>query len=298
MMNINPKRAAWLCVAAGCILLVVAGWVWWAKVYQSPENVFWGAIESNLATTSVTKHTLQKGNGQTLDQYAQLVLGEQPKAHWLTTITQPNTSVTTESIATPTAGYVRYTHIKSSQHNKQGKLLDFSRITNVWAKATAADNSSLTNLFNQTLLDVNSVPTLPIGNLSADQRTKLVDYMRQNTVFSTAYGAVKHATIDGQEAYVYTVRVTLDPYLHMMQTFADYENTHVLDSVDPSTYQNAAPVTLTVAISPTSHHLLRLASTSPSFQQDYSGYNAAVSTPLPSRAISLAELESRLQKLQ
>lgn len=297
-MNINYKRTAWLCVAAGFILLAVSGWLWWDKVYQSPENVFWGAIENNLATTSVAKHTLQKGNGQTLDQYAQLVLGAQPKAHWLTTIEQPKTTVTTESIATPTVGYVRYTHIASSQKNKQGKLLDFSHLTNVWAKATAKDNSSLTNLFNQTLLDVSSVPTPPIGNLTADQRSKLVDYMRKNTVFSTVYGAAKHATIDGREAYVYTVQVTLDPYLHMMQTFANYENTHVLDSVDPSAYQNAAPVTLTMAISPTSHQLLQLSSASTGFQQDYSGYNAVVSAPLPAHTIPLAELESRLQKLQ
>lgn len=297
-MNINLKRATWLSVVAGVVLLCLSGWLWWTKIYQSPKNVFWGAVENNLATTSVTKHTVQKSNSQTLDQYAQLVFGEQPKTHWLTTITQPKTAVTTESIATPDAGYVRYTHVVSVQKNKQGQSLDFSHITNVWAKATAKDNSSLTSLFNQTLLDVSSVPTLPIGNLTAKQRSTLVDYMRKNTVFATTYSAAKHTTVNGQEAYVYTVQVTLDPYLHMMQQFADYENTHVLDSVDPSNYQNSAPVTITLAISPTSHQLVQLSSPSNGFEENYSGYNTAESVSLPAHTIPLAELESRLQKLQ
>ncbi|HVS58829.1 MAG TPA: hypothetical protein VHD60_03800 [Candidatus Saccharimonadales bacterium] len=297
-MYIEPKRVIRWSFIVGCALFIFSGWLWWAKVYQSPQTVFWGAIANNLATTSVTKHTVQQTNGSTIDQYGELILGEKPQSHWLTTIRQANAHVVTESIGTPAEGFVRYTNIQTTQRNKQGKPLDFSHVLNVWGKATPKDNSSLTGLFDQTLIDISTTPTLPIGNLAATQRATLVDYMKKNNVFTTTYTDVQYQTVNGQEAYVYSVKVALEPYLKMMQQFARDEGVNVLNALDPTHYQNAEPVTIDLAISPSSHQVLRLAYTAQGFQEDYSAYNVHTDQPLPAHTIPVAELQSRIQTLQ
>jgi hypothetical protein len=278
-------------------LVTASVFVWWNFIYQSPRNVFWGAMENNLQTSSVIKHVSVTQNGQGLDQYIRLQLGSTNAAQWLVTLKQANSNVVTESIGTPTTGYVRYVKANTSQKRADGSTYDFSKVINVWAKADDNSKQTLKRLFSQTVLDIGTVPTPPIANLPKDQRDNLLQFMNDQKVFAPDFNTMKRKTIDGREVYVYDVQVNLSAYLRMMQAFARNIGLKDLESADPAQFQTEAPVKLRLTIDAAGRYLRELSYPEQDYKQEYSGYGIVNPIAIPDKTISVTELQTRLQSL-
>ena len=270
--------------------MIIALALWWTQVFTSPERAYNGMLVNNLTTSSVTKSELATSGEQSALQRVTLNLGAVNAARWLVTITQGKTAVTTESIGTPNGGYVRYVEIKG-----QGKQSNFDRVLNVWAKGTKQEGSSLQDLFSQAVLDVGSAPVPPIGNPPADIRRSLLKYINAEKVFTPDYKSVKSEVINGRQVYSLTVSVKLAPYLKMMQSFANVYGLTTLQDINPTEYQAAAPLKLTISIDKTAHTMLRVAYQPANFVETYSDYGIRNSVNLPDAKITTQELQKRLQ---
>ena len=212
----------WL-VVGGILLLVISAFVWWTQVYENPYNVYWGMLDSSLQVSSVTKHITQNSQGANLDQYITLEFGANNLAHGKTILKNATSTVTTESIGTLGSNYVRYTDIRSSQKDPQGKSLQFGAVLGKWAKSpvanTAAQTAS-TPFLVQAMIGLSGGNLVPMGNLSAAERQNLVRQLHQNAIFNTAFGNVKKQKANGKTVYVYAVAIEPVAYVAFEKNFA------------------------------------------------------------------------------
>jgi hypothetical protein len=276
---------------------LVAALVWWKLVWTSPRKVFSDMLANNLRTTSVTKYQESGTSGQQASQYVRFMLGSTNASRWLVQLKQTDSQVTTESIGTPATGYVRYTHVATSQKKSDNKAYNFDNVINVWGKADAANADQLKLLFSQSLLDVGTAPVPPIGNLTTEHRENVLEFIREQGIFMPDYSTVRREVLDGRPVYVYQTQVKLVPYVRMMQAFARDLGLHALDGIDPAQFQSAAPVTLVLKVDTRSHQLRQVSYQALNFTENYSGYGLTTPIEIPSKTIPVTELQNRLKNL-
>lgn len=276
-------------VVAGVILLAISLPLWWFKVYLSPERAFIDMLKNNLTTTSVTKTISLANSKKTLQQKIQLQTGSTKAAYWFVTAKQGTNTVTTESIGTPSADYVRYTDISG----KDAKIKKaYHSVLNVWGK-----NSPGGSLFSEAVLDVNYAPTMPIGSLTSNERQSMLDFIKSQHVFGVDYSKVKSVTVEGRPAYQYTVSVSQAAYVRLMQAFATDLGLTALQDVSASQYQNQPPATITASVDKRTHTLLRLSYARSGYSATYRDYGVHRHVTLPSKTIPLDQLKQRVTKL-
>jgi hypothetical protein len=285
--------------AIGAIILVLSGWLWWSKVSVNPQRVFSAMLSQSLSTQGVTVNVAQVNSNQSVaDQYIQFQLGGVNMAHAVSVLSQNTTIVHTETIGTPNTDYSRYTSIQTSQKNKNGQAIDFSKVLNVWSK-TPTSQSAQSSFLSQAILGVElplgSIP-VPIGNVNPDQRAALLKEIRNDRVYDIDYSKVKKQTRQGRLLYTYSVKMQPVTYVHLMQQFAKAVGLHDLDSVDPDSYSGSQPFTMQLTVDAHSTHLVS-ASAPSGFGVSYTGYDLPVTIKEPTNAISNTELQRRLSEL-
>ena len=286
-----PRRSI---TAIAVVLVAAVILVWWFAVWQDPHRVFDDMLSANLQTTSVTRTVTAGNQSQGVDQTVRLEMGSTQASDWLVLARQNGAVVSTESIGTPMAGYIRYTQIAPATTNKQ---FDASHVTDVWARADGKTDANLSALFSQTLFDITSAPTPPIGNLPDDQRDNILSYMRNEKVFKPDYGKVKPEQIGGRNVYTYSVSVPLAAYARMLQAFAHDLGMNDLDNLDPEQYASLAPVTVEMSVDRVSHQLVKLSYGTSGYVQTYGDWGLLAPITVPAHTITTSELQARLQVL-
>ncbi len=289
-----PRRAT---AGIGVFVLLCAGLAWWLLAWQSPQHAFEDMLSNNLTATSVTRTAIAGSGQQNVEQDVRLQMGATNATDWLVSVTQTGAEVTTESISTPDTGYIRYVAIRTAQMNKKGQPFDFSPALNQWGKSDGKTDQSLNSLFGQTLFDISSAPTPPIGNLPASERENILAYNRDEQVFTTDYSKAKRETVNGRGVYTYSVSVKLGAYIRMMQAFAHDLGFHNLDTVDPSQYSTLPPIVITVSVDRASHQLARVAYSASGFSQTYSDWGLAMPITVPHATLTTTELQSKITAL-
>ncbi len=285
-------RSGRLLLIGGLLLVVGLVWLWWAQVYESPQNVFWGMFENSLATTGVTRHIVESVDNESLNEYVQLELGAHNLAHSISTLTEQNGSVTTETIGTPKADYTRYTNFKLPSAEPQ---VDLSSILNVWGESTitAANNDPIDHLFGQILLGI-----VPMANVSASERASLIHQMKSSDVFTTNFKKVQHSHADGRAVYVYQVKIQPFQYAQLMTNFAKLEGFSNVPELTPSKYKQDTPLNIELSINPTSRQLVEISYLGTNHTETYSDYGLEPSISIPTKTITTTQLADRLQALQ
>ena len=295
----NMFERPWRTLGIGLpIILLIGSFIWWQAVWTDPTHVFEDMLANNLTATSVTKAITAGTSAQGVEQTVRLEMGGTNATAWLVTARQGNSIVTTESISTPTTGYIRYVKIAKAQKTGKSTNYNFANVINQWAKSDGQTDSQLNTLFNQSLLDITNAPAPPIGNLPLDQRTDALHFMRTEKVFTPDYSKVKSQTVDGRSVYTYQVSVKLAPYVRLMQAFAQDLGLKGLESIDPSQYSTLPPLTMSVSVDKTSHQLLRITYAPSSFTQDYSSWGLDTPLTLPHATLTTTQLQQRLQALR
>ena len=289
-----PKTAALLIVI---LAAVGATALWWQLVWQNPRRVFENMLADSLATTSVTKTASASSGSQHLLQYARLETGNTNAADWLVTVDQSSAGITTESIGTPTTGFIRYTRISTTEKAANNTPYNFSKVLNVWGKSDGKTDPSLDHLFSQTVLDISNAPLPPIGNLPEAKQQELLAYMRAQQIFTPSYGSVKRAKVAGHSVYTYQVAVKLGAYVRMMQAFAHDMGMNNLDTVDPNQYSTLAPITMTLSVDRASHRLVKAVYAGTGFSQEYTDWGLQTPIAVPRADVTTTELQNRLQAL-
>lgn len=273
------------------VLLLTAGFFWWTKVFNSPENVFWGMIENSLATSSVTRRVNQLSPGGSVDTYSRLQTGATNASHSLEITKQGQTTVTKETIGTPDADYARYVGIDTDQMSVSGEPVDFSSVLGVWGKSTE-EQSSEAQYFNQAILG-----TVPFASLSSTDRREIVDFMRQNGVYTVAYNEVQKSHEDGRKIYAYKVKISPVAYFRMLQLFADKLGLPEVPALEPSQYEGVAELETEFMVGKNSRQLLAIRYLGSGQEETYSSYGLSVPIQTPQNTIPLTELQTRIQNL-
>jgi hypothetical protein len=290
----------WL-VFGAVILIIGSSLVWWYAVHLNPYNVYWGMLNNSLSTSSVTKHITQINNGTKLDQYIAVQFGTKNFAYGVTKLTDPTSTVTTESIGTLANDYIRYTNIRTSQTNNSGKHLNFKNVLGRWAKASAANASLQTGsapFYIQSMIGLSGGNTVPIANLPAKQRQDLLQLIHDSAVFNTSFNDVKKQTVNGRSIYVYNVTIEPVAYVAFEKQFASDVGINALNSVDPENYQNYSPIKVQFLVDARAYRLVGINYSGTSHSETYASYGVPVRQSLPTPTISDAKLQQLLLNAQ
>lgn len=262
---------------------------------MSPRHVFLTMLDNNLATESITRHTVQRANGQVVDQYIQLQFGRTNASRSLVTVKQPEEGgesvVKSETIGTPQNDFSRYVSIKTTQKNSQGQPIDTSKVTGVWGKTDDSKDGERANTqyFQQGALGI-----VPFANLTSEQRQKLVNLMRDKKVYDVDFSKVKSVKEKGKSAFVYNVNISPKSYMIMIKQFTKYLGLSDM-GLDPSQYENSPPLKTEFTVDKLSRNLIKIHYTDSSQDETFSSYGLEQPISLPTKTISITELQKRVQ---
>lgn len=277
----------WLLIG-GLLWLVVASVLWWNIVYTDPERVFNAMLKNNFSTQGYTREVKSSQQGVAATEVSQLQTGKQNLVRTLTDLKQQGDSVRTDAISTPEQEYIRYVEINTSRKGPDGKQLDFSSAENVWAKSDS-DGSSQT--LTQMLFGI-----VPLGNVPASERAKLLDLISEHSAFSVNYDSVKKEKVNGRTVYTYDVQLLAQPYIEMLKIYGKAIGFgDQVASLNPADYADAQPTNLTVRVDVVSRHLESVSyGGQQSRTEKYSGFGIVKPVQLPTKTITSEELQQRL----
>lgn len=293
-VSISKRAATMWIFALAAVIFAISGFVWWRSVYMSSTNVFWGMIENNLATSSITKNIVQKSEQQSLNQYLQVSFGQTNAAHGLISINQNQgdvkTSVKTETIGTTTTDYNRYLDINTGA-SKDGKKVDTSTVEGVWAKADKSAGQDSAQYFRQSILGI-----VPTANLGYKDRQETIKLIKDKKVYDFSSGSIKSQKVDGKDAYVYEVSINATAYIEIMQKVTKLMGVGDM-GLDASQYAGSPAVKAEFTIGKLSRQLMRVKYSSTGQEETYNGQGIEVTINEPTKTISLSELQERIQKV-
>lgn len=290
----RAQRTRIFWVAVLLVAIVFGLNAWYTAIYTDSRRVFDAMLENSLRTSSVTKQIVQNDEEQLLTQHVRLELGEKHRAHGHTDLSQiglASAHVKTESIGTPTADYVRYLSIETDQKGASGNDLDFSKVIGVWGKTEASGTTS-GELYNEIILGV-----IPVGNLSASDRRELLKLASDLEVYKVEYKNVRRGSVNGRPSYEYTVKVLPEEYVTLLKRYAQMVGLTHLDNVNPGSYSNSPAIEFKVVVDVNTRRLATVTYES-GRQERFIGYGSQASVGVPKDAVTVEELQSRLQNIQ
>ncbi|HSX05466.1 MAG TPA: hypothetical protein VLF69_03300 [Candidatus Saccharimonadales bacterium] len=287
------RRSVYYITAAVLVLLAGYG-LWWTRVRQDPNRVFWDMLSNNLSTSGVTRTVIQTGQGLSVSQYTQLSLGQHPTAHALTVFSQGASTLATEEISDQTHDLVRYQRIDLPK-TKATPQLNTKVVLGKWASLQSGQSVSgqlTSGLFGQSLLDV-----MPMANLPPAQRDSLLQTMHRQHVFSYNEALVKKTKLNGREVYLYAVNIKPDAYIRLMQQFESLIGGTAYGALKAANAAQAKPISVVLSVDARSHELSQLYETAAKRTETYQGFGITESMALPRATITTSQLTQRLGQL-
>jgi hypothetical protein len=281
----TQRIVAGAAVAAVVLLVAIFGI---SEANDSAQAVFWAAVKNSMNTTALTVQSSETSAGTTEDTMTQLDFGQHPASQTLTTLKNDGAMAQTETLTTPSAAYTRYVAIHKTVH---GKPLNFSHITGIWAKTASYSDDTIPPTFPQVLL--NQLLPLPLGYLTASQRTGLLQQMQDNQVYTVNFSSTKKTTYQGRPAYVYKVSIQPVLYLQLIKSYAPDLDMHQLDQFNPNSYSGEAAVSASWTIDAKAKELVR-ADYSGGRSQTYGGWGVPLLSSPPIHPVSASDLQRRL----
>jgi hypothetical protein len=260
---------------------------------RQPAPVFWDALEAGISTRGVTCTIDQNVHGRRSQQAISLDLVSHSKLRARSTLSQNGTAITTDSISTGLADYVRYTSITTQAGQAQSHK-DFSKVLNVWSKQVRTDGDAVA-LYDQTVL---GGCVVPLGNLSDEKRAPIMAELKQGDIFVTNFSKVKWQWSLTRSTYRFEVTVPPDRYVPFMKSLAKLQGLKGLDEIGAETYASRAPSKLYMTIGAGSHRIQEISYDTHEVTIRFKDFGKVPDTALPATTIPAAELQQRLQAVK
>jgi hypothetical protein len=290
---VSFTRRQWITffVILGVVLFAVFGWMWYDRIYNSPQRAFWGMIDNNLATRGVTRTITQEGDSGNSEQIVQLSFNGDTRAHTMSTIAQGSgqqaSIVTSEAVGSPSGDYIRYTRLDPTGKKADGSAYNFSDIINVWGKS--ANNNQQSNFLVEAMFGL-----VPVGNLSPATRAEIVNVIKSKNVYDIDYSKEKRVNEGGHAAYSYPVKINLQAYVEVLELY--FKSMGVGGSgLDASSYAGQT-ANVTFIVDAHSHQMLKITYGDNPRTESYSGYGVVDLATLPQKTENINVLQQRLQQ--
>lgn len=298
----SQRQVAVRLFALGVIILLGGMFAWYQYVHKSAYNVFWDTIDNNLNIFGVTRTIEQDANGAEFNQKLQISLGAENVARGATVITQPTqegtTTVITETLGTPTNNYTRYIDITTqTADGSPVKQPDISSVKNVWSRESLTQGDTQNQNVNQSAFAEGLFSSVPFAYLSQPQRQKVVQFMKDNEVYSADYRNAKTVNRAGKQAYEYNVVVNLKGYIETLKMIDEMMGLQQLTGVNPAAYDGAEPAQLTIVSGIDGRQLLEVSYTGTTRKETYSAYGARIHVDLPETNLPRTQLEEKIQSI-
>lgn len=291
----SSRRFAYGLCALSAVLLLGSLWSWWHFVHSSSANVFYGAISNSLKSTGSVRNVSQKQEAVEIKEETFINTAGPHVVNSQTSLTQSGTNYDREAVGTPEGYYVRYNGIQTSEKNNAGQPHDFSQVLKVWGKADKEAGGD--QYYNEvTLLNV----VVPAGNLSADNRTDLMNQIKDDGTYQFDKNAVRKSIENGRPTYTYDVTVDLEQYIKTVKKFASHAgiSTPQLESADPASYKGQPALKFTFKVDAWSRQLTEVNYNDNGRIEKTSSYGLRREVEVPAQTIDINELQKRLQKLE
>jgi len=291
---LRKNRTAIYWAAFIVVLALVGLTVWYKNIYSDPRRVFNAMLENSLRTSSATKEVIQEDPSQSLNQVVNVQVGEQHVAQSRTRLVQKGIAsalVVTQSVGTPTSDFVRYRSIQTDQKSVSGGDLDFSKVLGVWGK-TSAEGTTSGQLYSESVLSV-----IPVGNLSAQNRSELLALATKLDVYKVEYYRVKAGKVNGRPAYEYKVKVSPAEYVELLTTYASMVGLTQLKDINPQNYENSSPIEFTVKVDIRTRRLAEIVFGN-GRQEKYISYGGRKDVKTPKDFVTVDELQQKIQEVQ
>jgi len=280
-------------IIVSAVLVAAGGWFWWAKIYNSPKNIFNNMIDNSLATFGVTRSVSQSAQDSNYEQLSQMQFGAKNLVDIKTTINQKapagETTVITRTIATPKDNYVSYSNIKVA-NQKESQSKDFSQLLNIWGKQTEQEGGR--DVYYDAVYGA-----ILFGYLPQNKRVELTNFIQDKNLYQIDYSKVTSESVDGRAVYKYPIEMNTKNYIELLKLYDQATGLKAVEGVDPAQYQNSPPVKVSAFVDKKSHQLARLVYEGGGQDQTYKGYGIRTSVEIPGKSVDRQELEGKLQKL-
>lgn len=282
-------------MTTGVLLFLLSINVWWKFVYQNPHQVFRAMLANGLSTTGVTRQVNTNQNGSEIEQYIQLSFVGWPTARSFIKLSQGSekdskTTVKSETIGTQTTDFSRYLSVDSTQKGADGKRLEFKDVLGVWGRTQPGAPVQY--------LQQAAVGLAPFANLSVPNRDKFLKQIDDKKIYKVDYSKTRSESINNRAVWVYPVEVNVAAYVGVLKDIAKATGFKDLDGLDPAAYEGSPPVVLELSVDKKSRFLKRLSFKDGQQSEDYSAYGITRPIDVPSDAISIDELQNRVQGIR
>lgn len=287
----STRKIINLIVLVCVLLLAVTAWLWWTKIVMNPDRVLDDTIANSLKTKSVVKHVEQAGQGSSLEQTSYLSFyAPEVSARTITVLSQGQgnkvTSVTTETLGTNNAEYVRYTDVKGGEGSEA--IDNLKELLGEWAKREQSQEAGEQMTFlSETLFNV-----VPIGNLTSEQQSQLLAAIQKANLYK--YSSAEKQFVNKRPTYIYEVSVSPFDLVSVLQEYYKILGVDGADQLDPNQYQGVGPVKLRLTVDILSRQLTKIEYQSGRVES-YSGHNLYKPLELPTDTMTTDELQQKLQ---
>lgn len=285
--KLSYKTTIKLVTVLAVIILGAGVVLWYKNIFMNPQRVFYGMLNNSLHTTSITREISSMGATQTV----RINYYSEPFTITKTEMTQPGqhgeNSVTTQTIGTKNADFVRYIKLTTNGQPTPGA----DNVINTWA-SQSSENSLMQK---PTFLNEISLALVPFGNLNNQDTQKITDIARSKHVYSIN-GSQKRI-VNNRLAFVFDVSVKPSSLIEMLKTYSEVTGLGDTSQLNPKDYEKSQDVKIKVAVDLFSRQLISIEYPEAMRTENYSGYGLKNNETLPSHPISMTELQNRIQQM-
>ncbi len=281
-------------IVVALALFLGSGYYWYQNVFTDPNRVLSDMLDKSLQVNSVYRNSAQvdeqSGAQQSVKSY--LSFTPQTLSQSVTTINQdgPNGDirVTTETVGTKSADYVRYSSIDMPNANKDS----FKDVVNVWAKRDSTSQEAV--FMNADLFNVYTI--IPFANMKNADRNTIKDEIKRSNLYKINSSEIKYE--NGRPVMNYSMSVAPGALVGVLAKYAQITGLGNAAELNAEQYADAEPIPFKMTVDLISRHVTTVTAETFGRTDKYSGYNAQHSVSLPETTIGIDELQTRVSKFE
>jgi hypothetical protein len=289
----KQKHAIIGAIIIALILIGFSGWLWWTKILINPDRVLDDALAKSLQINSVSRTVTQGDANSNVNQTAYLsffaptITAESTSKLTQKASQRKDVSVTTQTIGTNQADYVRYASVDGAENLPGAEV--FQKVVGTWAKReeNSAAKDSLTFL-NESLFSI-----VVFGNIDNDARAHLLKMMSDKKLYH--YTSVSRTVDNYRPVFVYDMTIKPADLIDVLAEYAKITGAVKADQFNAADYVNAPAIPIKLTIDIASRNVLKIDYASTARTEVYSGHNLYRQINFPTDTISVDELQKRLQ---
>jgi len=291
--SISFRQFIALAVLLSVLLLVGSGALWWKTVSSDPQQVFNDMLSRSLSSSSAQRRISQDSSQGSVDQQVLVSFGPEVAAHTKSKLTQADqtggsNSVTTETIGTKQADYVRYVAVDAPSQADTARSIE--KLLGTWGKREKSAERGVS------FLDEAIFVIVPAGDLSGSQRQQLLGFIENEEVYK--YSKATRSTKDGRLVYEYEIDLQPEKLVKVLAEYARISGLGNQEQLNPESYAGSPPIKITATVDILSRQLTKLSYADSERVEYFFGRNLKRAIAEPADTISVDELQKRLDSGQ